>query len=47
MSCFYCGKRAGIKFDGTITNFLCMHCDATNYLDKVWHRATSSELSNS
>ncbi|OAA37632.1 hypothetical protein NOR_07009 [Metarhizium rileyi] len=34
LSCFYCGKRSGMKFDGTVRDFLCMHCDATNYLDE-------------
>ncbi|KAJ6782215.1 hypothetical protein PWT90_06721 [Aphanocladium album] len=34
LSCFYCGKQTGLKFDGTITNFLCLSCDATNYLDE-------------
>lgn len=35
LTCFYCGKRPGIKFDGTSRDFLCLHCDATNYLDEV------------
>ncbi|QPG97586.1 hypothetical protein C2857_006574 [Epichloe festucae Fl1] len=34
LTCFYCGKRSGLKFDGTIRDFLCLHCDATNYLDQ-------------
>ncbi|KAG8413204.1 hypothetical protein J3459_015417 [Metarhizium acridum] len=34
LTCFYCGKRPGIKFDGTFRDFLCLHCDATNYLDE-------------
>ncbi|OAA78587.1 hypothetical protein LEL_05410 [Akanthomyces lecanii RCEF 1005] len=34
LSCFYCGKQTGLKYDGTITNFLCLSCDATNYLDE-------------
>ncbi|KHN95491.1 uncharacterized protein MAM_06548 [Metarhizium album ARSEF 1941] len=34
LTCFYCGKRSGIKFDGAIRDFLCLHCDATNYLDE-------------
>ncbi|KFG79669.1 hypothetical protein MANI_019029 [Metarhizium anisopliae] len=34
LTCFYCGKRPGIKFDGTSRDFLCLHCDATNYLDE-------------
>lgn len=38
LSCFYCGKRSGLKFDGTVTDFLCMYCDATNYLDEVRFR---------
>ncbi|KAM3510789.1 hypothetical protein MY11210_005570 [Beauveria gryllotalpidicola] len=33
LSCFYCGKQTGLKYDGTITDFLCLFCDATNYLD--------------
>jgi hypothetical protein len=35
LSCFYCGKKSSVKFDGSIRDFLCLHCDATNYLDKV------------
>jgi len=35
LTCFYCGKRSAVKFDGTIRDFVCLHCDATNYLDKV------------
>ncbi|KAG5983312.1 hypothetical protein E4U55_000296 [Claviceps digitariae] len=34
LTCFYCGKRSGLKFDGTIRDFLCLQCDATNYLDQ-------------
>ncbi|KAM3556309.1 hypothetical protein MY1884_005132 [Beauveria asiatica] len=34
LSCFYCGKQTGLKYDGTITDFLCLSCDATNYLDQ-------------
>ncbi|KAI5456533.1 Ima1 N-terminal domain-containing protein [Mariannaea sp. PMI_226] len=34
LSCFYCGKRSNTKFDGVIRNFLCLYCDATNYLDE-------------
>ncbi|ATY60972.1 hypothetical protein A9K55_006743 [Cordyceps militaris] len=33
LSCFYCGKQTGLTYDGTITNFLCLSCEATNYLD--------------
>ncbi|KAL2755281.1 hypothetical protein ACRALDRAFT_1082422 [Sodiomyces alcalophilus JCM 7366] len=35
LACFYCGKRSSIKFDGQIRDFLCLHCDATNYLDET------------
>lgn len=35
LSCFYCGKKSGLKFDGTKRDFLCKYCDATNYLDEV------------
>ncbi|EHK16106.1 uncharacterized protein TRIVIDRAFT_65075 [Trichoderma virens Gv29-8] len=34
LSCFYCGKRSSIRYDGRIRDFLCAHCDATNYLDE-------------
>ncbi|KAG6040748.1 hypothetical protein E4U41_007188, partial [Claviceps citrina] len=34
LDCFYCGKRSGLEFDGTVRDFLCLHCDATNYLDQ-------------
>ncbi|KAG5914015.1 hypothetical protein E4U42_000730 [Claviceps africana] len=34
LTCFYCGKKSGLKFDGTIRDFLCLHCDATNFLDQ-------------
>ncbi|TDZ17410.1 Integral inner nuclear membrane protein ima1 [Colletotrichum orbiculare MAFF 240422] len=34
LNCFYCGKRSSIKYDGFIREFLCLHCDATNYLDE-------------
>ncbi|TQV94309.1 hypothetical protein V2A60_002656 [Cordyceps javanica] len=34
LSCFYCGKQTGLKYDGIVTNFLCVSCDATNYLDQ-------------
>lgn len=39
LSCFYCGKQTDLKYDGTMTNFLCLSCDATNYLDKVQQRS--------
>jgi hypothetical protein len=41
LTCFYCGKRSGLKFDVTIRDFLCLHCDATNYLDEVCMRWSS------
>ncbi|KAH6695399.1 Ima1 N-terminal domain-containing protein [Plectosphaerella plurivora] len=34
LSCFYCGKKSSVKFDGSIRDFVCLHCDATNYLDE-------------
>ncbi|KAK7229341.1 hypothetical protein V2G26_001511 [Clonostachys chloroleuca] len=34
LSCFYCGKRSTIRFDGITTEFDCPNCDATNYLDE-------------
>ncbi|KPM45661.1 hypothetical protein AK830_g993 [Neonectria ditissima] len=34
LTCFYCGKRSNLKFDGSIRDFLCLFCDATNYLDE-------------
>ncbi|KAM4060744.1 integral inner nuclear membrane protein Ima1 [Hirsutella rhossiliensis] len=34
LACFYCGKRSGLQYDGAIRDFLCLYCDATNYLDE-------------
>ncbi|RDA94666.1 hypothetical protein CP533_2477 [Ophiocordyceps camponoti-saundersi (nom. inval.)] len=34
LSCFYCGRRSGLKNDGNTREFVCRHCDATNYLDE-------------
>ncbi|PNY29101.1 Integral inner nuclear membrane protein ima1, partial [Tolypocladium capitatum] len=34
LACFYCGKRSGLKNDGATRDFLCLYCDATNYLDE-------------
>ncbi|PNH32691.1 hypothetical protein BJF96_g3881 [Verticillium dahliae] len=34
LTCFYCGKRSSVKFNGIISDFLCLKCDATNYLDE-------------
>ncbi|KAF6806635.1 hypothetical protein CSOJ01_08701 [Colletotrichum sojae] len=34
LSCFYCGKRSSTRYDGLIREFLCLKCDATNYLDE-------------
>ncbi|CZS77093.1 hypothetical protein SNK03_001902 [Fusarium graminearum] len=33
LTCFYCGKRSNTKYDGITRQFLCLSCDATNYLD--------------
>lgn len=41
LSCFYCGKRSGLKYDGVTRDFLCLYCDATNYLDEVIARLQS------
>ncbi|KYK56194.1 hypothetical protein DCS_08162 [Drechmeria coniospora] len=35
LTCFYCGTRSTLADDGTHRDFLCAHCDATNYLDEV------------
>lgn len=35
LTCFYCGKRSSTRYDGLIREFLCLKCDATNYLDEV------------
>ncbi|CRK27676.1 hypothetical protein BN1708_014910 [Verticillium longisporum] len=35
LTCFYCGKRSSVKFNGIISDFLCLKCDATNYLDEL------------
>ncbi|KAF5024242.1 hypothetical protein F66182_3674 [Fusarium sp. NRRL 66182] len=34
LTCFYCGKRSNTKYDGITRRFLCLFCDATNYLDE-------------
>ncbi|CAM1510558.1 Fc.00g008930.m01.CDS01 [Cosmosporella sp. VM-42] len=34
LTCFYCGKRTNTKYDGVTHDFLCLNCDATNYLDE-------------
>ncbi|KAF5001827.1 hypothetical protein FGRMN_802 [Fusarium graminum] len=34
LTCFYCGKRSNTKYDGITSQFLCLSCDATNYLDE-------------
>lgn len=34
LTCFYCGKRSNIKYNNHIDEFLCLYCDATNYLDE-------------
>ncbi|KAF4472015.1 hypothetical protein FALBO_1076 [Fusarium albosuccineum] len=34
LTCFYCGKRSSTKYDGITRQFLCLSCDATNYLDE-------------
>ncbi|ORY56914.1 Ima1 N-terminal domain-containing protein [Pseudomassariella vexata] len=33
LSCFYCGKRSSLKFEGQ-RSFDCAHCEATNWLDE-------------
>lgn len=35
LRCFYCNRPSKTRYDGVIRDFLCLHCDATNYLDKV------------
>ncbi|KAK1983768.1 Ima1 N-terminal domain-containing protein [Colletotrichum cereale] len=34
LTCFYCGKRSSTRYDGLLREFLCLHCDANNYLDE-------------
>ncbi|KAF7563360.1 hypothetical protein G7046_g798 [Stylonectria norvegica] len=34
LTCFYCGKRSNTRYDGVTREFLCLYCDATNYLDE-------------
>ncbi|CAK7197984.1 hypothetical protein SEUCBS139899_000638 [Sporothrix eucalyptigena] len=34
LSCFYCGRRSSIAYDGVMRQFACSRCDATNYLDE-------------
>ncbi|KAI2778831.1 Ima1 N-terminal domain-containing protein [Daldinia loculata] len=33
LSCFYCGRRSRLRFEGQ-KSFLCLNCDATNWLDE-------------
>ncbi|KAI8957913.1 Ima1 N-terminal domain-containing protein [Daldinia sp. FL1419] len=33
LSCFYCGKKSQRRFEGQ-KSFLCLYCDATNWLDE-------------
>ena len=33
--CFYCNRRSTQKQDGTVRQWDCESCDATNYLDEV------------
>lgn len=35
LRCFYCGRASNKKNDRATRQFLCPHCDATNYLDEV------------
>ncbi|KAH7320819.1 Ima1 N-terminal domain-containing protein [Stachybotrys elegans] len=34
LTCFYCGQRSQIKYNGATREFLCRSCDAVNYLDE-------------
>ncbi|CAK7225008.1 hypothetical protein SBRCBS47491_005748 [Sporothrix bragantina] len=34
LNCFYCGRRSSIAYDGSMREFACSSCDATNYLDE-------------
>jgi len=33
--CFYCNKKSPLKYDGSISQWDCKSCEATNYLDEV------------
>ena len=33
--CFYCGSKSKSKQDGTVREWDCTKCEATNYLDEV------------
>lgn len=35
LRCFYCNRPSKSRYDGVTREFLCLHCDATNYLDEV------------
>lgn len=35
LRCFYCNRASKSRYDGLTREFLCLYCDATNYLDKV------------
>lgn len=35
LTCFYCGRRSPIRYDGQLQQFDCPKCNATNFLDAV------------
>lgn len=35
LRCFYCNRTSKSRYDGVTREFLCLYCDATNYLDEV------------
>ncbi|KAF1810132.1 hypothetical protein P152DRAFT_475970 [Eremomyces bilateralis CBS 781.70] len=34
LTCFYCGTKSNLRFDGKIRKFRCQSCEAVNYLDE-------------
>jgi len=45
LKCFYCGKRSRQKQTGSIRQWDCENCEASNYLDEV-SPSTSSPCSS-
>lgn len=35
LTCFYCNKKSGIKYDGLIQQWECGNCESMNFLDEV------------
>jgi hypothetical protein len=38
LECFYCGRRSSSRYNPQTRQFICVFCDATNFLDEVRRR---------